>query len=565
MYRIAQRPFRYLPELVLTLVVWMSFFAGLGEMEIWGRREQRLAAETVDTLNGNWVIAYLKGQPRLEKPPLGRWVSALSVLLTGRLDEFSLRLPYACAGALTVVLLYLWGKQALGRSAGLAAGVVFCTFSQVVAELRQASADALLVPLITASLWAWWRAEESTGSLRNRWLAASGLFTGLGILAKGPVALMIALVAITTFAVVCRVGVRSRLLCAPWWTAALLASLPWPLLVVVHMPEAVIVWGYEMGLKLGAVPEASEHRTLPLILRFPELVVPWVPLAIAAAILPVARHLRQNPFFTEKRWWLIWGWGIGNLVVFSFWKITKPSYYLPCLPAIALLSGATWHALLNAAAEAALHWRQRMLVVVQWGLFAIAGPALVAAAYVLEAQFLWVAAIVFAAGTAAWNLATARWRAPDGIVWLGLCHAILALALFDVVLPTMNPNYSHAVLAAEADALRREKQAPVLAMPNAGESLWFYMRRPPRPVQKAEQVARVVERTGRALVIGDVRDIRQIQALPDARVDTLVDQSRREGGKGLLIVEVTPLPRVARDTEPSGSGPSSTTVGTTSR
>ncbi len=534
----------WVPELLLVLIVWMSFFAALGEMDVWGRREQRLAAEVVDTLNGNWIVAYLKGQPRLEKPPLCRWLGALSMLLTGRRDEFALRLPFALGGAITVLVLYLWGTQAHGRIAGLGAAVVFCTFSQVVAELRQGSADALLVPLTTASLWFWWQSEANRSErVVRRYRLLSGLCAGLGVLAKGPVAIMIILIAIGVYAAVARVNVRPRLLDGRWWLAASLTALPWPVLVAVHMPRAILVWGYEMGLKLGAVPEPEVHRSLPLLLRFPELIVPWIPLAIAGALLPVVHRSTAGAFKTDRRWWLVWGWAIGNLVVFSFWKIAKPSYYLPCLPAIGLLCGLAWATIVRAATDGLLHWRQKLVLITQWGLFALAGPGLLGAAYVVEQRYLWVAGIVFAAGLAAWNLATVRWSKPDGLAWLGLCHAVLAVAIFNVVLPSMDRHHSHRNLARSAEELRSKLGVPLLAMPNTEESVWFYMDRPPRPVRNARQVARIASRNGTALVIGDVRDIRRLQGLTEIEVEPLIDQSGREGRKGLIVASVRPTTR----------------------
>ncbi len=40
--------------------------------------------------------------------------------------------------------------------------------------------------------------------------------------------------------------------------------------------------------------------------------------------------------------WFAWWWAVGNLAMFCTWPVAKPSYYLPCLPAVALLVGGEW-------------------------------------------------------------------------------------------------------------------------------------------------------------------------------------------------------------------------------
>ena len=74
---------RWWPELVVGVLAGFIFLGFLGSLELWGKREQRAAAETLDTVeNGHWLVAQIQGRPRLEKPPLPRWTTAL--LMTPR-------------------------------------------------------------------------------------------------------------------------------------------------------------------------------------------------------------------------------------------------------------------------------------------------------------------------------------------------------------------------------------------------------------------------------------------------------------------------------------------------
>ena len=58
---------------------------------------------------------------------------------------------------------------------------------------------------------------------------------------------------------------------------------------------------------------------------------------------------------------------MGNLAVLSCWAIAKPHYYLPCVPAMASLIGATWVRLARAArGQSREAWVARGILQTQW-------------------------------------------------------------------------------------------------------------------------------------------------------------------------------------------------------
>ena len=69
---------------------------------------------------------------------------------------------------------------------------------------------------------------------------------------------------------------------------------------------------------------------------------PWTPLALLCRRL--ARCVARGRASRRVAPWLgfAWWWAFGNLAVLGLWTVAKPSYYLPCLPAVALLVGAEW-------------------------------------------------------------------------------------------------------------------------------------------------------------------------------------------------------------------------------
>ena len=149
---------RWWPELVVALFAGVIFLAFLGSTELWGKREQRAAAEALDTVeNHHWLVAEIQGRPRLEKPPLPRWTIALLLSLTGQREEWLVRLPGALAGLATAALVYALGSRMGGRKLALVSTLVLCTMGLFIVELRQAGNDGPLALFTTLSLYAAWR------------------------------------------------------------------------------------------------------------------------------------------------------------------------------------------------------------------------------------------------------------------------------------------------------------------------------------------------------------------------------------------------------------------------
>ena len=146
------------PEVVLAASALVTFVGLLGAVDLWGKREQRAAAEALDTVeHGHWLIAEIQARPRLEKPPLPRWVSAGLMQVTGRSDETIVRLPSALSAVAVAFLVYELGRRLGGRSVGIASGLAYCSTFYAITEHRQAGNDGPLALFTTLALYAAWR------------------------------------------------------------------------------------------------------------------------------------------------------------------------------------------------------------------------------------------------------------------------------------------------------------------------------------------------------------------------------------------------------------------------
>src|SRR5690348_12564564 len=127
---------RFGPEALLAVLAGLVFLGFLGAIDLWGKREQRASAEAIDTIDhDHWLVAQIQGRPRLEKPPLPRWTIAALMRLTGRRDEWMVRLPSALSALGMVALVYALGCRMGGRALGRTSALMLTSFVFFVTEL----------------------------------------------------------------------------------------------------------------------------------------------------------------------------------------------------------------------------------------------------------------------------------------------------------------------------------------------------------------------------------------------------------------------------------------------
>src|SRR6185437_13888886 len=103
------------------LAVFMLFWA-LGVRELW-TAENRWAEITRNMLqSGDYFHPKINGSPYFDKPLVGYWVIALTAKVMGALNEWSLRIPSAIAGLVTLWMTMLLGRRLWSRQAGRIAG-----------------------------------------------------------------------------------------------------------------------------------------------------------------------------------------------------------------------------------------------------------------------------------------------------------------------------------------------------------------------------------------------------------------------------------------------------------
>lgn len=179
--------FRWLePQVVvLAVIVGAIFFTRLGDLTLRGEetRRARVAIEMLES--GDWVVPREQGRLFPDRPPLGNWLIALSMLITGSTGAVAVRLPTAVATLATSLLVYGYTRGFLGRNAALVAGLAYATSGQILQLGMLAETEATLTLLVGASLLLWHLGYSRDWSAAITWILGYG-FAALAALAKGP-------------------------------------------------------------------------------------------------------------------------------------------------------------------------------------------------------------------------------------------------------------------------------------------------------------------------------------------------------------------------------------------
>src|SRR6185437_7604266 len=112
----------------------------------------------------------------IDKPPLGFWLQVISAKIFG-FTPFSVFLPQALAGVLSVALLYHLVRRHFGVVAGLLAALALALSPISVVTNRNNTIDSTLALVLLLGAWAVLRAAE-TGRLR--WLLLCAVAVGVG-------------------------------------------------------------------------------------------------------------------------------------------------------------------------------------------------------------------------------------------------------------------------------------------------------------------------------------------------------------------------------------------------
>lgn len=183
-------PRRAIVYLIIILGGTLLFFPFLGKVALFDWDEinfAEIAREMIVTKD--YLNVQINFQPFWEKPPLFIWMQVLSMKLFG-INEFAARFPNALGGIITLLVLYEMGRKVFNSRMGAIWALVYAGSILPFFYFKSGIIDPwfnlfIFCGVFDATLFL---SEDKNKKLR---IFLSGLFIGLGVLTKGPVALLI--------------------------------------------------------------------------------------------------------------------------------------------------------------------------------------------------------------------------------------------------------------------------------------------------------------------------------------------------------------------------------------
>jgi dolichol-phosphate mannosyltransferase len=299
--------------------------------------EARYAEIPRQMLNeGSWIVPVLHRQPYCHKPPLLYWLVMASYSIFG-VEDWAARLVPCIACTLLVLVTYGWGSL-VNKRAALLGAFILCLSSRFVYLGRMLTMDGLLSLWVVASLALAHAAVR--GPILRRWCwLLSALCCGLGLLTKGPVALVLVVGPILIWRGLDQRTARVRLFdWVSFLATAGLVALPWYVAVACQVPTfaSEFFWTHHVVRFLTPIDHSE-----PFWFFIPGLALGMFPWTLL--LIPLFKYLGRKSGAVARRrpaslgfFLLCGGWCV---LFFSLGGCKRPSYILPAIPPLALALG----------------------------------------------------------------------------------------------------------------------------------------------------------------------------------------------------------------------------------
>jgi 4-amino-4-deoxy-L-arabinose transferase-like glycosyltransferase len=494
---------------ILAVLCYAMFFYSLGGIGFIGPDEPRYAAIGREMLmSGDFITPRLNSAPWFEKPPLMYWGAALGYKILG-INEAGARLPSALAATICVFLVYWCGRKLWDRAAGFAAAVIFATSIGSFAFARAASMDMLLTACLTAALVFFLAGFNDTSPRRRHYFYAFYAAMGLGVLAKGPVAVLLPALSLGIFLLVRhkRDEWKTWHPMALWITAAI--ALPWFVLcTIVNRWEFIKVFFINQNIERFTSTIHGHGRPfyffLPVLLL---LTFPWTFVMISA--------LRRT--FGKNEQVMLW-WAVVPFVFFSFSGSKLPGYILPMVPPIALLLGKE---ILQPTSRV-----YRVGVFIQAGLMAFIGVAFGFFGSTLNVDphvsGMVIAMVAFSITLAL--LVIALWLRPVFLAGLNaFVMTLLVLTATTMVFPRFDATDTMRPWQSALRDLLRDSQTVILYKPErwVEYGLDYYRSDRVHTIFSPQELVQATVSEGRVLCLTDDTTLDEVSRIPDVDLEVV--------------------------------------------
>lgn len=288
----------------------------------------------------DWITPLLNPSVALwGTPPVSLWGQAASMQLLG-INEFALRLPAWLIHLFSCLVIIHLGRRERSLTVGLLAAVIYSSGTLGVLISGVVVSDSTLSLALLLAYAGFW-SGMAHGQRNAARLGFIGL--GLGVLAKGPLILLLCAIAALLWVVFTRQW--RQLWCLPWRSGLLLMlsmTLPWYAFAEFKSPgffEHLLI-GEHLQRYLtsdwhsGLLSDTHDQPLGTIWLYLLAALFPW------SLLLPLL-HLHRRDTYGSAWHLFLWCWALVTPLFFSLSGNIAWTYVLPALPAWALLLADT--------------------------------------------------------------------------------------------------------------------------------------------------------------------------------------------------------------------------------
>jgi len=343
---------RLINSLIILVCGVIIFISGLGTTGLVDETPPLFAtAARAMSESGDWLTPKVNGIFRFDKPPLIYWLMGFFYSLPKNeiWDSFgtlSARLPSALASLFLMLMigdtLFCWPQKSDRKFfTPIVASLSFALSPLIIIWSRTAVSDALLTGTLGISLLLFWRRMASEN---NHQCISAWVFLGFAILTKGPVAFVLALLTISSFlfsqknwkTLLCKINPKKGFL------ITFLISVPWYILELIK--EGKPFWdnffGYHNFQRYTSVVNNHAEPFWFFLYIMILASLPFTPFlyhGIFEAFKDFLKSSKQGCNVTETLYIYSLCWLTSVLIFFSLSATKLPSYWLPAIPAAAIL------------------------------------------------------------------------------------------------------------------------------------------------------------------------------------------------------------------------------------
>lgn len=322
---------------VFSLLLFVPF---LGTTHLFDWDEINFAEASREMLvTNNYAIPQIGFEPFWEKPPLFFWLQAICMKLFG-VNEFAARLPNAVCGVLTLLLLYRLGRKLVNEQFGTIWVLIYAGSLLPQLYFKSGIIDPWFNLFIFLSVYQLAAYSDSRASRPLKRILLAGLFTGLAVMTKGPVALLIVGLCYGVFALINRFhNFMKPLHILVFLLVTALAGGLWFIALLLNGQQHIITEFILYQVRLFQTEDAGHGG--PFFYHFIILLIGCFP---AAALSILSMRIRKRTNETPRHFWLwmsILFWV--TLLLFSIVKTKIVHYSSLCYFPLTYLAAVSFY------------------------------------------------------------------------------------------------------------------------------------------------------------------------------------------------------------------------------